>query len=146
MPLFQYFGWVGSFLFAALIAANWCCPAPVTDLQRSDLPLNQQINIRIHTDHKWPERIVFDTTRSGLTPDAAGEADAGVALAETPAGTRRPYFDTFAELRRQPAGTCFRPPCLARQAPSAEPSSIARLAAHRNLSGPNRFHRPPGRS
>ena len=24
MPLFQYFGWVGSFLLAALFAANWC--------------------------------------------------------------------------------------------------------------------------
>ena len=23
MPLFQYFGWVGTFLLAALLAANW---------------------------------------------------------------------------------------------------------------------------
>ena len=29
MPLFQYFGWVGSFLLAALLAANWCFPAPL---------------------------------------------------------------------------------------------------------------------
>ena len=29
MPLFQYFGWVGSFLLAALLAANWCFPAPI---------------------------------------------------------------------------------------------------------------------
>jgi hypothetical protein len=52
MPLFQYFGWVGSFLLAALCAANWCLSAPITPVRRSDVPLNQRINIRIHTDHK----------------------------------------------------------------------------------------------
>src|ERR1700746_2864600 len=60
MPLFQYFGWVGSFLLAALFAVNWCCSMPVAP--RSDIPRDQKINIRIHTDHKWPERVVFDTT------------------------------------------------------------------------------------
>ena len=29
MPLFQYFGWVGSFLLAALFAANWWFPVPI---------------------------------------------------------------------------------------------------------------------
>jgi hypothetical protein len=61
MPLFQYFGWVGSFLLAALFAANWCCSAPISRAPRSDFPRDQKINIRIHTDHKWPERVVFDT-------------------------------------------------------------------------------------
>ena len=50
MPLFQCFGWVGSFLLAALFAANWCCSAPVSPAPRSDVLLNQEINIRIHTD------------------------------------------------------------------------------------------------
>ena len=27
MPLFQYFGWAGGFLIAALLAAHWCCSA-----------------------------------------------------------------------------------------------------------------------
>jgi hypothetical protein len=45
MPLFQYFGWVGSFLLAALLAANWCFPAPVTP--QSDVPLDQKISIRL---------------------------------------------------------------------------------------------------
>jgi hypothetical protein len=66
MPLFQYFGWVGGFLFMALLAANWCVSAPIAAAPRSDVPVDQRINIRIHTDHKWPERAVFDTTRSTL--------------------------------------------------------------------------------
>jgi hypothetical protein len=63
MPLFQYFGWAGASLFVALPAANWCMSAPIAAAPRSDVPLDQRINIRIHTDHKWPERVVFDTTR-----------------------------------------------------------------------------------
>jgi hypothetical protein len=70
MPLFQYFGWVGSCLLAALFAANWCLSAPIAPAPPSDVPPNQRVNIRIHTDHKWPERVVFDTTRSALAREA----------------------------------------------------------------------------
>ncbi len=75
MPLFQYFGWAGSFLIAALLAANWCCSAPISPAPRSDVPLDQKINIRIHTDHKWPERVVFDTTRSTLAREGKPTRD-----------------------------------------------------------------------
>ena len=85
MPLFQYFGWVGSFLLAALLAANWCCSAPIAHAPRSDVPLDQKINIRIHTDHKWPERVVFDTTRSTLAREATADAETDVGRSETPA-------------------------------------------------------------
>ena len=50
MPLLQYFAWVGGFLLAALFAANWCCSPPGAAAPPSDIPLNQKINIRIHTD------------------------------------------------------------------------------------------------
>jgi hypothetical protein len=36
---------------------------PIARSRPSDVPLNQWINIRIHTDQKWPERVVFDTSR-----------------------------------------------------------------------------------
>jgi hypothetical protein len=38
MPLFQYFGWVGSFMLAALFAANWCFPGPIAPATGSDVP------------------------------------------------------------------------------------------------------------
>ena len=75
MPVFQYFGWVGSFLLAALLAANWCFPAPVTP--QSDVPLDQKISIRIHTDHKWPERVVLDTTGTTQAQEACAENGIG---------------------------------------------------------------------
>ena len=60
MPLFQYFGWVGSFLLAALFAASWWFSGNVADAPPSRAPLSESIHIRIQSDHKWVERVVFD--------------------------------------------------------------------------------------
>ena len=70
MPLRQYFVWVGSILLVMLVAADWCFPAPVAHAPHSEIPPNERINLRIHSDHKLPERVVFDTTRSRFTPAA----------------------------------------------------------------------------
>ena len=48
------------------LIANRCVPAPIASASHSDVPLNQKIHIRIHTDHKWPERVVLDTTATTL--------------------------------------------------------------------------------
>ena len=81
MPLFQYFGWVGSVLLAALFAAGWWLPGNAADVPRPRTPLSESIHIRIRSDHKWPERVVFDTTRPGFAP-------AEYAQALPPAGSR----------------------------------------------------------
>ena len=87
MPLLQYFAWVGGFLLAALFAANWCCSPPVAAAPPSDIPLNQKINIiRIQSEHKWPERVVFDTTRSKLAPEAIVNAETNVPPGQVLAG------------------------------------------------------------
>lgn len=63
MPLRQYFVWVGSTLLAGLFVTDWCFPA--TDhAQRSEILPHERVNLRIHPDHKWPEKVVFDTTSS----------------------------------------------------------------------------------
>jgi hypothetical protein len=69
MPLRQYFAWVGSILLVALFVADWCFPALV-HAPRSEIPPHERVNLRIHSDHKWPEKVVFDTTRSPSTPVA----------------------------------------------------------------------------
>ena len=70
MPLRQYFAWVGSILLVMLFAADWCLPTPVAHPLHSEIPPNERINLRIHSDHKRPERVVFDTTRPRLTAAA----------------------------------------------------------------------------
>ena len=157
MPLFQYFGWVGSFLLAALFAANWCCSVPIAGVPRSDVRLDQKINIRIHTDHKWPERVVFDTTRSTLTDEAKANAETDIGGSETPVLADHHPFDAFAEMTFIPTRPCFRPPCSAGQATERNTSPIGKSApsqnrsrlsitARKDVTFPNPLHKPPGRS
>jgi hypothetical protein len=152
MPLLQYFGWVGSSLAAALFAANRCFSVPIAHSRASDVLLNQSINIRIHTDHKWPERVVFDTTRSALTQKPNAQTNIG-GTEMTPQAERHP-FDAFAEMAI-PAKPCFRPPCSAGQAVDREASPLekgtpfqtrSRMTARRGFTFPNPIHRPRGKS
>jgi hypothetical protein len=153
MPVFQYFGWVGSFLLAALLAANWCFPAPIAP--RSDIPPDQKVPIRIHTDHKWPERVVLDTTRWTLAHDAKADGETDVGGSETAVLAERRPFEAFAELAPH-ARPCFRPPCYT-QAAAREPSPIEKGAPLQSrprlsmtervgLTFPSPLHRQPGRS
>ncbi len=151
MPLLQYFGWVGSFLVAALLATNWCFSVPVAGSRPSDVPINQRINIRIRTDHKWPERVVFDTARSMPTPDARLEAEKNPGSAEILVEAGRQPLDAFAEITATAARPCFRPPCSA--GPIAPPFAKRapvqvrpRLAARKGLTFPSPPHTPQGKS
>jgi hypothetical protein len=74
----RYFVFVGGALLALLLIVNACLPAlPVaqTSQQTADLSV-----IRIHSSQKWPERVVFDTTRPTIAPAPVAVA----AAAETP--------------------------------------------------------------
>ena len=65
MPIRQYFVWVGSVLLVALFAADWWLPDPAAHSHCAMAP-NERVNLRIHSDHRWPERVVFDTAHSGM--------------------------------------------------------------------------------
>ena len=65
MPIRQYFVWIGSVLLVALFAADWWLPGPPAH-SHSAIPPGERVNLRIRSDHKWPERVVFDTAHSGM--------------------------------------------------------------------------------
>jgi hypothetical protein len=93
MPVARYFLYVGGVLLALLFISNAMLPSlPVAEKEAADLPV-----IRIHSDRKWPERIVFDTNLATITP--AKTAAAEVAAPDVSANARP--RDSFAQL--QPA-------------------------------------------
>jgi len=59
MPLARYFLWVGGVLLALLFVADARLPALPVAEATTDVP---SPIIRIHSERKWPERIVFDTS------------------------------------------------------------------------------------
>jgi hypothetical protein len=104
MPVARYFLFVGAALLALLYAASAFfpgAPSEPTIQSAADLPV-----IRIHTDRKWPEPVVFDTRVQPMPAapsvvaakmDAAPATDAAsAALAELSAKAR--VRDAFAQL------------------------------------------------
>jgi hypothetical protein len=154
MPLFQYFGWVGSVLLAALLGANWWLSGNVADATPPTARLSAGIRIRIHSDHQWPERVVFDTKRSMLAP--AENAHGQEAGQEPVAAERHDPAEAFAEMGRENVEGCLQPLCSADQNPGSDASSRRRAAllrshpgasrAARAFTAPNPFHRLPGKS
>jgi hypothetical protein len=66
MPLLRYFVFVGGALLTLLFAVSAVMPAlPAVGASKSTTDLSI---IRIHSDQKWPERIVFDTSRPTTPP------------------------------------------------------------------------------
>jgi hypothetical protein len=66
MPLMRYFLFVGAALLALLFVAGEAFPTlPAVEVSNTaaDLPM-----IRIHSDRKWPERVVFDTSIPTFVP------------------------------------------------------------------------------
>jgi hypothetical protein len=71
MPVVRYFVFVGGALLALLLIANACLPAlPVGGGLRSASGVDLSL-IRIHSDRKWPERVVFDTSHPTIMAASA---------------------------------------------------------------------------
>ena len=79
IPLAKYCLYVGGVLLALLLVLNAYLPKlPIADMAHANLP-----DIHIHSDRKWPERIVFDTSRPAIIPAGIASSGAGIPLPET---------------------------------------------------------------
>ena len=88
MPLARYFSLIGGALLALLFILDACFPAlPVAAKAKANLPV-----IRIYSDHKWPERTVYDTSLPTIVPTSIASTQVIVpapqTIADAPAGAR----------------------------------------------------------
>jgi hypothetical protein len=75
MPLLRYFVFVGGALLALLllISASILPKVPVADA--TDVGGDKPV-IRINSERKWPERVVFDTNLPTIVPVQTAKTDA----------------------------------------------------------------------
>ena len=117
MPLGRYFFFVGSVLLALLFVADRYLPQPAAAPSRSDVDRG----IRIHSQHRWPEKIVLDTSLPTIVPPVAIAAQ----MAPSPPPQARPPREAFALAVREaphaaPASSSFaRKPVQKRRTKSA---------------------------
>jgi hypothetical protein len=92
MPLARYFLFVGGVLLALLLAVDAFWPKlPAIVQAATDAPI-----IRIHSDRKWPERMVFDTDHPPVVAAPAGELPSDPPSVADVAPTPR---EAFAQMR-----------------------------------------------
>jgi len=101
VPIARYFVFVGATLAAFLLIADWCLPTPPAMFAKQ-LVIDRSI-IRIKSAHKWPEKIVLDTSRPIITPPTLEEPPAAqsVRLPPDEAGDRS-NLEAMAELNPDP--------------------------------------------
>ena len=78
MPLARYFFFVGGVLLALLFILDACFPK-LPDAAKTEVYLPA---IHIHSDRKWPERIVYDTSFPTIVPTSIAIA---AGIVDTPA-------------------------------------------------------------
>jgi hypothetical protein len=98
MPLLRYFFLVGGALLALLFAADAYLPkSPVIERATATADLSM---IRIRSDRKWPERIVFDTTQPAIVPAKATMSELRIRKPTSggDAAAKVPMREAFAQL------------------------------------------------
>ena len=100
MPVARYFLLVGGVLLALLFLSNEVLPQLPVAERVAELGSNKSA-IRINSDRKWPERVVFDTNMPTIVPPVApalvAKAEAAAAVAEVSAQARG--LQAFAQLK-----------------------------------------------
>lgn len=118
MPLGRYFVFVGSVLLALLFLADRYIPGQVAPPARADV---DRSIIRIHSRHKWPEAIVFDTS---LPIIAAPVVAADVPAEKSP----REAFAQLPPARMQIAERLPKPATVKRSAKAR--ATVKRIASY----------------
>jgi hypothetical protein len=93
MSLARYFFFVGGVLLALLFISDAFLPKlRVADSAYTDLPV-----IRIHSNRKWPERVVYDTSLPTIIP--AQDASVPPPEAVTDVSAKAQVREAFAQLQ-----------------------------------------------
>jgi hypothetical protein len=98
MPLARYFFFVGGVLLALLLVSGWLLPKfPMTETV--DIGADKSF-LRINSDRKWPERVVFDTSVAPIAPVQTATTEETVTPPTTETAVDGPakVRDAFAQL------------------------------------------------
>ena len=121
VPIGRYVAFVGSLLLAMLFIADWLLPMSPTQSVTSG-EANKPI-IGIKSDHKWPERIAFDTSAPTIV------AQTPPVVADAP--VTRPPREAFALLGTPVPEVSETPLPIRTKRKAARPAPHSRWTAYR---------------
>jgi len=130
MPVARYFLFVGGMLLALLFALDAFAPQQMVVAGNAAPSIDKTV-VRIRSDQKWPERVVYDTSLPTIVPPAAATTQIAAAPAAD-VGAQARVRDTFAQfvpaeakkLEKQPEPQAPRKRKIAKIRP-AQPTRVA---------------------
>jgi hypothetical protein len=132
MPLMRYFVFVGGALLALLFVVGAYSPSPkspVVAATATEIASPESSTLRIHSDRKWPDRIVFDTNIPTIVPALVAKTDASAPAPATIA-------DVTAKVRVRESFAQFAPPETAK--PESKVQRKRKIVRNR-VAQPTRF-------
>ena len=135
MPVARYFFFVGAALLALLFVADaWLPKLPATSV--ADAAVETPM-IRIQSDRKWPERIVFDTSIPVVSPVQTAAAVAVPApTSARVADVSTKVREAFAQLQPADAKPSQQVQAAASKAPALSPVPQKRKVAKKHMAPP----------
>ena len=139
MPLLAYFRNIGALLLALIFLADFCFPKADAVRQAKVYPPT----IRIHSEPKWPERLVFDTSQTSTT--SGGSADSSIAIASLPDPVQARATQTQAPQTQASAirDALALMPQRDIRPPARSDQHKRQRKAHYRVTRSNRYARPP---
>jgi hypothetical protein len=136
VPIARYFMFVGCTLVALLFIAGWCLPTPRVMFADQSVAVDRAV-IRIKSAHKWPEKIVLDTSQPAIAPAAVEEPPAAQSVRLSPdEAADRSNLQALAQLKPDPPSAAADHPTLRIKrgvARTARSKRVARGPATRRL-------------
>jgi hypothetical protein len=135
MPVLRYFIFVGGALLALLFVSDAYAPAQPAAAKADSVVAAENPTLRIHSDRKWPQAIVFDTTQPTIVPPVV-KAEANVAAPASVAeiSPKARVRETFAQF--VPVEPRLEPKQSPRKRKVAKYAASSRLA---QVAQPTRF-------
>ena len=129
MPLARYFFYVGGVLLALLLVLDAYLPkVPVMERADANLPV-----IRIHSDRKWPARVVYDTSQPTIIPAQIARGEASIPAPATVASVKASERQALAQMQPsdakqlQPSNPKKREPTLQRKGKIAKRHTVPQI-------------------
>jgi hypothetical protein len=110
MPIARYFIIVESTLVALLFIAGWCLPTPPAMFAGQSVAIDRAV-IRIKSAHKWPEKIVLDTSQPTTAFPAVEEPPTAQLVRLPPDEAQdQSNLEALAQLKSEPPSAAINHP------------------------------------
>jgi hypothetical protein len=132
VPIARYFIFVGGTLAALLFIPGWFLPTPQATFADQSVAIDRAV-IRIKSTHKWPEKVILDTSQLTITPTGVVDPPAIQSSISLPSNQASDQSNLEATARLPPD---TRPAAINRPTPQFKPGVARTARSRRATRGP----------